>query len=111
MPLPKSQTLNMAMEGQNIVNTTEGVGANGQPLKTVFRRIYDGMPHPTTGNALYDSTAFTWIGNTINADFKNGTVVEVAQFIIDPGKAYSGHTEGITPNGESYHFEFVWDRQ
>jgi hypothetical protein len=88
------------------------VTAQDQPYKFVFRHIYDGQPHPTSGNPNYDSTLFSRIGNTVNAvRFKDGKTVEVAQFILDPGKTYSGHAEGIAANGQPYHFYFVWDRQ
>jgi hypothetical protein len=111
-PTPRSQTLTWSGEGQNLINTNEGVDAQGQPFKVIYRHIYDGQPHPTTGTPNYDSTLFSRIGNTVNAiRFRNGTTVEVAQFVIDPGKTYSGHAEGIFPNGQPYHFNYVWDRQ
>jgi len=111
-PLAKSITVNIVREGQDIVNTHDGVDAQGQPFKLVMHQIYDGMPHPTTGSPNYDSSAFTRIGNTVNAvRFKNGKIVEVAQFIIDPGKTYSGHAEGIAANGQPYHFFLWYDRQ
>jgi hypothetical protein len=49
------------------VNTNDGVDAQGQPFKIVFRHTYDGQPHPTTGSPNYDSTIFHRIGNSINA--------------------------------------------
>lgn len=111
-PLARSMTLNMVREGQNIVNTNEGVDAQGRSFTLVIQHIYDGMPHPTTGSPNYDSTAFTRIGNTVNVvRFKNGKAVEVAQYVIDPGKTYSGHAEGIDANGQPYHSYLVWDRQ
>jgi hypothetical protein len=111
-PLPKSQTIIWSGEGQNLIATNEGVSAQGEPYKFIFRHIYDGQPHPTSGNPNYDSALFSRIGNTVNAiRFKNGKTVEVAQFILDPGKTYSGHAEGIAANGQPYHFYFVWDRQ
>jgi hypothetical protein len=70
---PKSQINTWSREGQTLIDTAEGVDAQGQPFKLVFRHIYDGMPHPTTGSPNYDSTAYTRIGNTINAvRFKQG---------------------------------------
>jgi hypothetical protein len=79
-PLPKSQTLTWAGEGQNFTNTAEGVDAQGQPTKFVFRHIYDGQPHPTTGSPFFDSTTYTRIGNTINAvRFRNGKPALVGQ--------------------------------
>jgi hypothetical protein len=47
---PKNRTATFAGEGQNLAVTAEGVEANGQPLKVIFRHIYDGQPHPTTGS-------------------------------------------------------------
>jgi hypothetical protein len=111
-PLNKSSTLNIVREGQTLVANADGVDAQGQPFKRVTQHIYDGQPHPTTGNPDWDATAFTRVGNTINAvRFKNGKVVEVAQYIIDPGKTYSGHSEGVTANGQPLHDYLVWDRQ
>jgi hypothetical protein len=111
-PLQRSATLTAAREGQNIVNTSEGVDAQGQPFKFVFRHIYDGMPHPTTGNPDYDSTAYTRVGNTINAvRFKNGKTAEVNQVVIVPGKTFTGTAEGVHVNGQPYHYVLVFDRQ
>jgi hypothetical protein len=112
-PLFKSHTLNIVREGQNLVAKPDGVDAQGQPFKRVLQHIYDGQPHPITGGSPdWDATAFTRVGNTINVvRFKNGKVVEVAQYIIDPGNTYSGHSEGVTANGQPYHDYLVWDRQ
>jgi hypothetical protein len=111
-PLNKSLTLNIVREGQNLVANADGVDAQGQPFKRVLQHIYDGQPHPTMGHPDFDSSAFTRVGNTVNVvRFKNGKVVEVAQYIIDPGKTYSGHSEGITANGQPYHDYLVWDWQ
>jgi hypothetical protein len=57
------------------------------PFKRVLLHIYDGMPHPTTGNPEWDSTAFTRVGNTINwVRFKQGKIVEVGQGVIVPDR-------------------------
>ena len=109
-PLQKSQT--NAGEGHNFTLTVDGVDAQGQAYKMIVRHIYDGQPHPTTGNPNYDSTAFTRVGNTINAvRFRNRKVVEVAQGVIVPGKTYKFREEGIDVNGQPYHVIFAFDRQ
>jgi hypothetical protein len=111
-PMIKSGTNTYAGEGQNLTNTSEGVDANGQPFKQVARHIYDGMPHPTTGNSGYDSTSFTRIGDTINwVRFKQGKTVEIGQGVIVPGKTYTITAEGIAASGQQYHFVLVLDRQ
>jgi hypothetical protein len=99
IPLVKSFTNTYAGEGQNLTNTSEGVDAQGQPFKSVARHIYDGMPHPTPttiNNPDYDASAYTRVGNTINAvRFRQGKAVEVAQLVIVPGKSITGNAEGI----------------
>jgi hypothetical protein len=77
----KSATQTWTGEGQNFTNTAEGVDAQGRAVKGIFRHIYDGMPHPTTGSPDYDSTtcegsfeggltsgpdAYQYIDNVIN---------------------------------------------
>jgi hypothetical protein len=109
--LVKSAVNTYAMEGQNIVNTVEGIDAQGKPYKGILLHIYDGMPHPATG-ADFDATSYTRIGNTINfIRFRQGKVVEVGQAIIVPGKTLTFTNEGITANGQPYHGVVVYDRQ
>jgi hypothetical protein len=111
-PLARSQTLTWTGEGQNLINTAEGVDAQGRATKVVFRHIYDGQPHPTTGTTAYDSTTYTRIGNTINiVRFRQGKTVEVGQGVIVPEKTYTLTAEGIDANNQPYHFVIVYDRQ
>jgi hypothetical protein len=109
---PKNRTATFAGEGQNLAVTAEGVEANGQPLKVIFRHIYDGRPHPTTGSRDYDSNTYHRIGNSINGIwFKNGKVVVLTQAQLVPGKTYTVITEGINADGQSYRDVEVFDRQ
>jgi hypothetical protein len=111
-PLYKSLILNMVKDGQNVINTADGVTGQGEAFKVIFRHIYDGMPHPTTGTPNYDATTFTRVGNTINAvRFKQGKVVEVGQGVIVPGRTYTFTNEGIDANNQPYHSILVYDRQ
>jgi hypothetical protein len=110
-PLPKSQIATWAGEGQNFAVTVNGVDAKGQPFKFVFKHIYDGMPHPQTGAANADTSAYARIGNTINiVRFKNGKPVNVSQGLIVPGKTYTV-TEDYEENGQLHHGVLVFDRQ
>ena len=108
----RSLTLTWSGEGQNLIDTAEGVTTQGQPFKAVFRHIYDGQPHPTTGSADYDSSSYTRIGNTINiVRFKQGKVVEIGQAVIVPGKTYTLTLEDIDANNQVTHSVGVYDRQ
>jgi hypothetical protein len=112
LPQPKSQTLTFAGEGQNFTNTDVGADPQGQAFNIVFRHIYDGQPHPTTGSPDYDSTAYTRIGNTINwVRFRQGKAVEVGQAVIVPRKTYTVTNEGINANNQQYRNVMVFDRQ
>jgi hypothetical protein len=112
IPVMKSQTNTWSGEGQNFIDTVEGVDAQGQPFKMVFRHIYDGMPHPTTGSPDYDSTTYTRIGNTINyVRFRQGRAVEVGQAVIAPGQIFTLTAEGVNANNQPYHYVSVYDRQ
>jgi hypothetical protein len=48
--LLKSLAMTFTGEGQNLINTTEGIDAQGRALKNVLMHIYDGKPHSTMGN-------------------------------------------------------------
>jgi hypothetical protein len=110
LPLDQRGSVTFAGEGQNFTNTAEGVNAQGQPYKIIFRHIYDGMPHPTTGNPIFDSTAYTRVGNTINAfRFRNGKAVLVGQAVIVPGKTYTFTQEEIDINNQPFHDVLVYD--
>ncbi len=104
-PPPKSLITTWTGEGQNFINTTEGVDAQGQPIKIVYQHVYDGQPHPTTGSPVFD-------GNTLNAvRFKNGKPVLVGQGAVVPGKTYTFTQEGIDLNNRLFHSVLVFDRQ
>jgi hypothetical protein len=110
-PMPKSQVLHWTGEGQNFVNNTDTVTADGKTLHTVFMHIYDGKPHPTTGDPNVDSSTYNRIGNVLSiARFKNGKQVSVAQAVIDPGKTYTFTVGGVI-NGQPFFSVGVYDRQ
>jgi hypothetical protein len=109
---PKSRTATWAGEGQNLMATVEGVDAQGQPVKVIFRHIYDGQPHPVTGSPDYDTNTYHRIGNSINGvRLKNGKVVSITQAQLVPGKTYTVIDEGINANGQPYRDVVVFDRQ
>jgi hypothetical protein len=108
-----SMSFTVVKDGENMVSTVEGVnGESSKAFKMVFQHIYDGMPHPATGGANFDSIAFTRIGNTLNqVRFQNGKPSEVGQSIIVPGKTFTTTAEGIAPNGFVYRHVLVFERQ
>jgi hypothetical protein len=110
---PKSRTTTWAVDGENLAVTIEGVEAKGQPLKLIFRLIYDGQPHPITGSSPdYDSNTYHRIGNSISGIFfKDGKVVGLTQVQLVPGKTVTVTEEGIDTGDLPYHDVLVFERQ
>jgi hypothetical protein len=109
--LPKSLTLTISGEGPSRTLVAEGVDTQNQSYKFVYQHIYDGQPHPTTGDPNVDSSTYARIGNTVNiVRFKNGKPVNVGQAILIPGKTYT-YTYDYELNGRLGHDVLVYDRQ
>jgi hypothetical protein len=109
---PKSQTNTFTGEGQQFIDTVEGVNAQGQAVKVRFQHIYDGMPHPTPGSPDLDSVAYTRSGNTINFNrFKNGKTVQIGELLIATGKTFTLIVGGIGANNQPFYTVSVFDKQ
>jgi hypothetical protein len=108
--LDKDSTLIYTRDGKNIINNYEIIDAKNQVIKGVLSHIYDGKPHPSTGNPDIDATAYTRMGNTISwVRLKNGKPVVVGQGVVD-GNTYTVIQGGITSNQPIYSVT-VYDRQ
>jgi hypothetical protein len=113
-PPPKSQTLNFEGVGQDFKNTAETVDAQDQATKIVFMHIYDGKPHPTTGNPLFDATTYTivdahhvkWVRSKADKAVQTGS-----NEISSDGKTFTVTTEGVGPNGQPISNVAVYEKQ
>lgn len=113
-PPPKSQTLNFEGAGQDLKNTADTVDAQGQVIKVVFMHIYDGKPHPTTGNPLFDATTYTrlddhhvkWVRSKADKPIQTGS-----NEISADGKTFTVSTEGMGANGQPISSVAVYEKQ
>lgn len=113
-PPPKSQTLNFQRAGQDLQNTADTVDAQGQVIKVVFMHIYDGKPHPTTGNPLFDATTYTlvddhhvkWVRSKAGQAVQTGS-----NEVSSDGKTFTVSTEGTGPNGQPISSVAVYEKQ
>src|SRR6516162_3600687 len=112
---PRSQTATFQQDGQNIKNTNQTIDAQGNVTTSVLLHIYDGQPHATTGNPLYDASAYLRLdGNTIvYSRFKGGKLVQIGTIVVAPdGKSRTNTTSGILePNGLAGTTVSVYDKQ
>ena len=113
-PAPKAQTAYYQGEGQNRTNTVIAINAEGKPTVSVFMHIYDGQPHPTTGNPAYDASTYTRVdANTLNfSRLKAGKVVQTGtQVMSSDGKSYTTTTTGTDERGRQIHSIAVSEKQ
>jgi len=99
---PRSQTNTYQQDGQNIRGTVQTVDAQGNAATAMLMHIYDGQPHPLTGNPNYDARSYTRVdANTlISASMKAGKLVQVATIVISAdGKTFTTTSTGIQLNG------------
>ena len=111
---PRSLTLNYQQDGQNIRNATQGIDAQGNPFTVVLMHVYDGQPHPSTGNPDYDASAYTQVdANTlILARFKAGKLIAVGTIVKSPdGKTATNNTTGLGSGPGSGTSIEVFDKQ
>ena len=56
-PAPKSVTLKIESEGDNIKISTDGIDAAGNPTHVAYTAKYDGKDYPVTGSPNADTVA------------------------------------------------------
>ena len=112
---PRSQTATFQQDGQNIKNTNQTIDAQGNATTSVFLHIYDGQPHPTTGNPLYDASAYLRLDakTIVLSRFKGGKLVQVGTIAVSQdGKSRTNTTRGILdPNGLASTTVSLYDKQ
>jgi hypothetical protein len=83
-PPPRSQTNTFQQDGQDIKLTVQVIDAQGKQTTGVLMHIYDGQPHPSTGNPDFDASAYTRLdANTyIASRFKAGKIVGIGRGVV-----------------------------
>ena len=112
---PRSQTATFQQDGQNIKNTNQTIDAEGNVTASVLLHIYDGQPHATTGNPLYDASAYLRLdANTVvYSRFKGGKLVQIGTIAVSQdGKSRTNTASGILgPNGLAGTTVSFYDKQ
>jgi hypothetical protein len=114
-PPPRTQTLTVEADGQNLKSTADTIGAQGEATKIVFLHIYDGKPHPTTGaEAVFDANAYTRV-DAYNVNWirsKAGKTVQTgSNAVSSDGRILTVTTEGTGANGQPISSVAVYEKQ
>ena len=111
---PRSITLIYEQDGQNIRNIAQLTDAKGNSLTVVNIHIYDGQPHPSTGDPDYDATAYARVdANTIIfTRLKAGKLIATATGVVSQdGKTLTITTTGTGTTGGGATASNVFDKQ
>ncbi|HEY4229849.1 MAG TPA: hypothetical protein VGO79_06735 [Thermoanaerobaculia bacterium] len=83
----KSTTVTYEMAGENVKVTVDGTSADGKAMHNVWVGKYDGKDYPVTGNAAYDSRAYTKVDDhTVSMVIKKGgKVIANGTIAVEPG--------------------------
>jgi hypothetical protein len=111
---PKSRTVYLQPEGQNIKETFVTINADGTPGSTVRAWIFDGIPHAETGNPNFDAIAFTRANtNTVIQNrLRAGQTVQTLTLVVSPdGKTTAVTVTGTLANGRPINVTEVNEKQ
>jgi hypothetical protein len=116
-PAPKSQTRTIAVQGNGVKYSFEGVSADGTPFAYSFVTYYDGTEAAITGNgtpAGADSVTL----KLVNAHKAEGTLHKggkdlgkVVAEVSKDGRVATVKLKGKTADGKEYSTESVYDKQ
>jgi hypothetical protein len=115
-PAPRSRSLNITQDGQNIRDTVQEIDAQGNVSTSEVMHVYDGQPHPAPGHPGFDATVITKVDanpfSLIAIRLKAGKLVQVGTFVIShDGKTLTTTITGINVNGQPIKAIAVYDKQ
>jgi hypothetical protein len=114
---PKSQTRTVAVQGNGVKYSFEGVGADGTPFAFSFVTYFDGTEAAITGNGIpagADSITLKRISShKIEGTLHKGgkDVGKVVAEVSKDGKVSTVKGKGKTADGKEYSTESVYDKQ
>lgn len=102
-PAPKSVTLKIVSDADNIKLTSDGIDAAGNPTHVEFTAKYDGKDYPITGVPNGDTIAVSRIDeNTVESSVKKGgeVVMTVRSVVSKDGKTRTQTFRGKDAQGK-----------
>lgn len=113
-PAPKSITLKVDSDADNIKFSSDGIDAAGNPTHIEFTAKYDGQDNPITGVDYADTIAVKRINNnTVESTLKKaGTpVMTVRSVISKDGKTRTSTFKGKDAQGKDVNNLVVYNKQ
>lgn len=110
----KNTMVTYTAEGDSVKVTTDGTGADGQPMHTEWTGQFDGKDYPLTGDPSSDSRAYTKINDhTLTlANKKSGVVTTKGRIVVSAdGKTRTLTVSAKNSEGKTVTSTSVYDKQ
>jgi hypothetical protein len=113
-PVPKSNTLTIKSDADNIKLSSDGIDAAGNPTHVEYTAKYDGKDYPITGVPNADTVALERLdASTIRSTMKKGdqVVMTVTSVISKDGTTRTSTFKGKNAEGQDINNVVVYDKQ
>ena len=113
-PAPKSITVKIVSDADNMKLTSDGVDAAGKPTHVEYTAKFDGKDYPITGIPNADTIALERLdASTIRSTTKKGdqVVMTVTSVISKDGKTRTATFKGKNAEGLDVNNVVVYDKQ
>jgi Cu/Ag efflux protein CusF len=113
-PAPKSNTVKIDSDAENIKLTADGIDAAGNPTHVEYTAKYDGKDYPITGSPNADTVAIERLdASTIRSTLKKGdkVVMTVTSVISKEGKTRTSTFKGKDAQGQDVNNVVVYNKQ
>ena len=113
-PAPKSITVKIASDADNMKLTSDGIDAAGKPTHVEYTAKFDGKDYPITGIPNADTIALERLdASTIRSTTKKGdqVVMTVTSVISKDGKTRTATFKGKNAEGVEVNNVVVYDKQ
>lgn len=113
-PAPKSNTVKIDSDADNIKLSSDGIDAAGNPTHVEYTAKYDGKDYPITGLPNADTVAIERLdASTIRSTLKKGdqVVMTVTSVISKNGKTRTSTFKGKDAQGQDVNNVVVYDKQ
>lgn len=113
-PAPKSITVKIESDADNIKLTSDGIDTAGNPTHVEYTAKYDGKDYPITGVPNADTVALERLdASTIRSTTKKSdqVVMTVTSVISKDGKTRTATFKGKNAEGQDVNNVVVYDKQ
>jgi hypothetical protein len=113
-PAPKSITVKIVSDADNMKLTSDGIDAAGKPTHVEYTAKYDGKDYPITGIPNADTVALERLdASTIRSTTKKGdqVVMTVTSVISKDGKTRTATFKGKNAEGLDVNNVVVYEKQ